>query len=329
MIELKKNRLIISFPEVHKDATAVIEFKRTLRIPDDGQTYPLPPGFENFELRHVEDYAATAPQWQAKGGVMMSMYQAEALWLNFGGDYPIAVKIGTGKINAVSGANWTEGMTRKSIAPAEWRVSRAGGDQNYVVIPQQPWLDGYCVGKGVIAQFVAMPLGQGATAEEQINGTTEGGLQIQAFPLKAEKWEEILEERRKERERTRDVHYSKMPRPSSAMGLAPGGRMKQKIHEDRYTADDWDTSLSSRCWVHICNSEKWSQITNEKPPHTPYSMEAYTKAGLPWFEYYCEDPAIPGSKVLNNLKTVSEFPVEAKTSPFDSGDGTLDEDVPF
>jgi len=323
MIELKNNKLIISFPEVHKDACATIEFKRTLRIPDDGQTYPLPPGFSNFELRHVEDYAQTTPEWQAKGGVMMSMYQAEAHWLNFDGYYPIALKVGTGKINAIDGANWTEGLGHKSIAPPEWRVTRANGDQNYVVIPEQPWLDGYCVGEGLIAQFVAMALGQGATAEEQIKGTTAGGIQLQAFPLKAEKWEAILEERR----RKRDLDYGVMDCLCDDMGLAPGGRMIQEIYKDPYATEDWDLDHSSRCWIHICNSEKWEQITGEKPPHAPYLMEEYTKAGLPWFEYYCEDPALRGSKVLNDLKTVSEFPSEAKTSPLETN--WPDEEPPF
>jgi hypothetical protein len=50
-----------------------------------------------------------------------------------------------------------------------------------VVVPEQPWLDGYCVEKGIIRQFVAMPLGAGYTAEEQISGKAEhGGLQIMA-----------------------------------------------------------------------------------------------------------------------------------------------------
>lgn len=316
MIELKDNQLTISFPEVHKDARATIGLMRTLRIPDDGQTYPLPPGFEMFQLRHLEDYAMTTPtEWQAKGGVMMSMYQSEALWLNFDGDYPIAVKIGTGKINAINGADWTEGLTRSSDAPPEWRVSRASGGQNYVVIPEQPWLDGYCVDEGLIAQFVAMPLGKGATVEEQLKGTTQGGIQIEAFPLKAEKWEEILEQRRRELIQEAPETgpcYSCMESP---MGIAAGGRMKQEIYQDQYAAGDWETRQSSRCWIHICNSEKWTKITKEKPPHPPFSMEDYTRAGLPWFEYYSENSALQGSKVLNQIKTISKFPTTQKTTP--------------
>ena len=34
MIELKDNRLVFSFLEVHREARLSIEFQRTLRIPD-------------------------------------------------------------------------------------------------------------------------------------------------------------------------------------------------------------------------------------------------------------------------------------------------------
>ena len=35
MTELKDDRLVFSFPEVHPSARMTIEFQRTLRIPDD------------------------------------------------------------------------------------------------------------------------------------------------------------------------------------------------------------------------------------------------------------------------------------------------------
>ena len=44
----------------------------------------------------------------------------------------------------------------------------------------------------MIRQFVAMPQGQGFTAEEQITGTAEhGGLQIIVYPMKREYYEEL------------------------------------------------------------------------------------------------------------------------------------------
>ena len=59
-----------------------------------------------------------------------------------------------------------------------------------MVVPNQPWLDGYCVEKGVIRQFIAMPLGKGYTAEEQLTGAAKhGGLQVSVCPMKHEIYE--------------------------------------------------------------------------------------------------------------------------------------------
>ena len=82
-------------------AALEIEFQRTLRIPDDGKTYPLPAGFGRFPLRHVDDYKDRVPaSLMERGGVVMPMYQSEALWINFSSDYPFAVKVAAGKIKS-------------------------------------------------------------------------------------------------------------------------------------------------------------------------------------------------------------------------------------
>ena len=47
--------------DVHPLATLTIAFQQTLRIPDDGQTYPLPTGLGAFPLPSVDDFAGTAP----------------------------------------------------------------------------------------------------------------------------------------------------------------------------------------------------------------------------------------------------------------------------
>ena len=100
MIELSNNDLVFSFPEVHPEARLRISFQRTLRIPDDGNEYPLPPGLGSFPLRHVDDFASKVPAgWLRRGGVMMPMYQSEALWVSFDSnwlddrdtEYPFAI----------------------------------------------------------------------------------------------------------------------------------------------------------------------------------------------------------------------------------------------
>ena len=166
MIELLNNTLTFRFLDIHQKAVCHIDFQRTLRIPDDNRAYPLPPGLGNFPVKHVDDFANKLPEtWRKHGGAFIPMYQSEALWINFSGNYPCAVKIAAGKINAVSGESWGDGLS--------------DDPQDYAVIPEQPWLDGFNVSEDYIRQFVAMPLGEGFTAEEQITDKAEhGGLQV-------------------------------------------------------------------------------------------------------------------------------------------------------
>ena len=84
MIGLSHDSLEFSFPEVHPEAKLNIQFQRTLRIPDDGTDYPLPAGLGEFPIEHVDDYLRTVPdRWLEHGGVMLPMYQSEAMWINF------------------------------------------------------------------------------------------------------------------------------------------------------------------------------------------------------------------------------------------------------
>jgi hypothetical protein len=52
--------------------------------------------------------------WIQYGGVMLPMYQSEALWLSFHTPqgYPFAVKVATGKQSAITGDAWREGLHR-------------------------------------------------------------------------------------------------------------------------------------------------------------------------------------------------------------------------
>jgi hypothetical protein len=162
----------------------------------------------------------------------------------------------------------------------------------------------------VIRQFVAMPLGSGYSAEEQITGRAEhGGLQIVVYPLKRAAYERML----RARERAH-VDYCLMDlTPCAAaprvmeMGLAPGGRMRQEIYDDPHRVEDWDLGHSSRCFVHIANSLIWRSITGQEPPTVPPTAEEYTRAGLPWFEWYGEGPARGGSEQLRKLRSVKQM----------------------
>ena len=61
MIEMSADELRFSFRDVFPDAIFTIGFQRTLRIPDDDNLYPLPPGMGTFPIRHVDDFAGKTP----------------------------------------------------------------------------------------------------------------------------------------------------------------------------------------------------------------------------------------------------------------------------
>jgi len=238
----------------------------------------------------------------------------EALWLSFNSnfieehdaEYPFAIKIATGKINAVTGDTWQDPLKENP--------------QDYIVAPEQPWLDGYCVEKGFIRQFVAMPLGTGYSAEEQVSGEAKhGGLQVIAYPMKKEIFKKLFPKidakHRRMRFEEEQVCFA-MAEPCSDMGLAPGGRMEQEIYEDPFDFDSWETNERSRCFVHIANSLVWRDITNQDPPSVPFTGQHYNNYGLPWFEYYSEKTKpLDGSKTLKGMKSIIEKAKEKKDKP--------------
>ena len=272
-------RLTARFPEVHPEAKLDITFQRTLRIPDDGEDYPLPAGLGALPLRYIEDCAGELSEdTLSRGGILMPMYQSEATWIDFRCDYPMAIKIAAGKINAVTGRPWANGLQ--------------SNPQDYMVAPRQPWIDGFCVEKGVVRQFVAEPLGQGKTVEEVMTGKAEwGGLQIVVCPMKADEYRQRFEQPKQEfydmpafLRRQADVCMS----ASDPMGLAAGGRIYQKIYKDKYGLDVWDIEAASRCFLHIANSSTYKRMTGESPPTTPITQEEYQDQGIPWFFHYAE-----------------------------------------
>jgi hypothetical protein len=187
--------------------------------------------------------------------------------------------------------------------------------QDYLVVPTQPWLDGYCVEKGIIRQFVAMPLGEGYSVEEQLTGEAEfGGMQIEMFPMRPE----VFEKRFPVISRAKLMNRFKVDAclmDCAAMGLAPGGRMRQEIYEDPFSIHDWDTEHGSRCFTHLVNSATWHRITGQAPPSKPPTAKDYTTAGYPWFDYYdAEAKGLQGSATLASVKSVKQKDQEKRTS---------------
>lgn len=265
-----------------------ISFQRTLRIPDDGRSYRLPPGLGVFPIVAANEYEDGMPeQWRRENSFLIPMYQREALWIGFDNDWPpVAVRVAVGNISAVSG--------------------RAVGDhlcadpQDYVVCPEQIWLDGINVGPGTVRQFVAMPLGEGYTVESAVSGSEQhGGIQIAVWGPRPGL---VLERPR------RRAGPAPSRRPASVtMGMGAGGQITQKIYPDPHGVDAWDDQVVGKAVVHIVNSSVYREMTGADPPPTPVDASTYTAHGLPWFELYEEHQAdVPAPGALSSAKTIAQ-----------------------
>ncbi|RBA15399.1 hypothetical protein FPRO05_12473 [Fusarium proliferatum] len=155
-----------------------ITFRRTIRVPDNKNTSGLPPDQGAFPLFKIQDYARTLPLSMAqKGGMFIPMYQREALWIDFESTKTYAIRIHVGNVNIVSGEpnvpNHATELRRRQLLKKDKSI------QDYIVVPDQKWIDGVATAPGQVKQFVAMPIGTGTSVEYQMNGEeTSAGIQF-------------------------------------------------------------------------------------------------------------------------------------------------------
>jgi len=268
--------------EVSGDALVIggvhIGFQRTIRVSEDDLN-ALPPGFGRFPLRTVDPDDARLPKHiRQRGGVMLPIYPHEAMWLAFSAASPSALQVGAGGRCAVTGGELADDLTRDP--------------QNYVVLPTQPWLDGFKTADGEVRQFVAVTLGSGLTVEKQLTGVESvGGLQLQVRFLTPEaqarhqasrsSWDN-LDMMMCELDAVVPLMCASTTEP---MGLGAGGRIDQEIYEDEFEAGDWEAAPLDKVWVHLVAAQDWQRYTGEPAPQSPISAADYVEAGLPWFDY--------------------------------------------
>lgn len=86
------------------------------------------------------------------------------MWMKFKSKKPYAVQLFVGGVNAVSGQPLVQ-----PGAPAS-STTRESRTQDYMVIPEQKWIDGIATRPGEVRQFIAMPTGSGYSVEVQVTG---------------------------------------------------------------------------------------------------------------------------------------------------------------
>lgn len=90
-----------------------------------------------------------------------------------------------------------------------------------------------------------------------------------------------------------------------ALGVAPGGLIKQCILEDTNRPEIWERDRTVCFNVQILNSDTFQQVTGKAPPSTPISAKTYADQGLPFYKIYGEMSAVKGG--FNGLKSVEEL----------------------
>lgn len=103
------------------------------------------------------------------------------MWINFRSTKQYAIKVYVGAVNAVSG----EPAIENAATQLRRRNMMAQGQsiQDYIVVPDQKWLDGIATSVGQVRQFVATPMESGQSVEAQITGEdVVGGIQFEVTP---------------------------------------------------------------------------------------------------------------------------------------------------
>lgn len=105
------------------------------------------------------------------------------MWINFYATQPFAIKVFAGGINVVSGEGAFKDMA--TFFRLKEKLSQDKSIQDYVVAPNQKWLDGVAKLDGQVMQFVATSEGSGYSVEAQVTGhDSVGGLQFEVIPAK-------------------------------------------------------------------------------------------------------------------------------------------------
>jgi ubiquitin len=108
--------------------------------------------------------------------------EREAMWINFEGGAKFAVKVYVGGVNAVSGQSKTADPTIL-LEQCRERLQHKLPIQDYMVTPDQNWLDGIASQGGMVSQFVVAPVGSGYSVEAQVTGRDAvAGIQFEIIP---------------------------------------------------------------------------------------------------------------------------------------------------
>lgn len=278
-------------------------FHRTVRVPDGRTPANLPPSLGRIEAYQVSKFRENCPESWEDGGVFIPLHDMEALWMSFDSPHPLAVIVGAGNVNAVNGEKLGTNLVK----------------DGYLVVPPQPWLDGWKDTDGTIYQFVATPYkkGDGLSVGEQLlkQDSKTGGIGIAIFePKDREKLESVSKPKEHYGESMYDtlsyfgqsVKMGAEPKMRGGsfteMGLGKGGKIVQKIYPDPHGIEAWQEKPSATMAIYLVNAKTFAEITGLPEPPMPIGHKNYKSAWFGLSDNEMQD--VQGSNSFVGLKSV-------------------------
>lgn len=283
-----------------------VVFHRTVRVADGRSPANLPPSLGKAKVTAVSQFREQCPESWEDSGVFIPLHDTEALWIAFHPDHPVAVMVGAGGINALTGE--------------KLGITLAAG--NYMVCPPQPWLDGWKSDDGSVYQFVATPFkgGDGLSVGEQILGaeSVSGGIGIAVFdskePLAPHAYAATgsgfgpYDEIGFASKGGMQVNSEPVMRGGGArgmtlgeMGVGKGGKITQKIHADPHGIEVWKPNPTATMAVYLVDAKTYEEIVGETVP-LPIGQDEYKGK---WFAQDDVSAAdVPGTSAFTGLASV-------------------------
>ena len=262
-----------------------VNLHRTVRVKAE-ETSNLPPSLGHFEIFKVKDFKC--PESWDKEAYFITMFSQEAMWMSFQAIEPLAIVVGAGSINALNGKSLEDKLEKDS----------------YMVIPPQPWLDGWKGDDGTVYQFIATEVGENKTIGEQLSETKDHSIIISVY--KAKNPEKLKITRLPPQWAV--SNYCSFGVECAAgtanlvneMGLGKGGKIIQKIYDDPHGLEEWEEKPVKTIKVYLINASEFSEITGQILPK-PADADKYNGK---WYEL-CDEKLkdVPGTKIFDNLKS--------------------------
>lgn len=132
-----------------------VQIKKTDIINVDESTHQLPPDNGNFSEYKVIDY--NCPKEWSNDGIFIPVKENEPFWIDLRGNDECVCIPSVQRVNPITG----------EPANLEGGLSKSDGKQNYLVLPEQKWLDGYAK-EGKVYQFMITKSGESLAVNEYV-----------------------------------------------------------------------------------------------------------------------------------------------------------------